>query len=252
MTKKLMILTLFTATALGTVAMAQQTMTASGQLVSVRLDQRTFSVRDTQSQQVTRYSVPAGTPITVAGGQARLGHLRATDRVDITYRTAGQDREATRISVPEPMPGLDQRVSDGLYSTVTGQVEAINYRNRTITVRGDQSGQRFSYAVPQNTQVSIGGESAALGYLSRGDNVTLRFRQEAQERQVARVRVPQPATPLTQRTNQAPAGVVAQAQQQPRQLPRTASPLPLLGLLGIFSLLCAGSVRLSRKLRVRS
>ena len=241
---------LFIATSLASIAMAQQTMTTSGQIVSVRLDQRTFSVRDAQSQQVARYSVPAGTPITMAGGQARLGHLRATDRVDITYRTAGQGREATRISVPEPMPALDQRVTDGLFSTVTGRVEGIDFRDRTITVRGDQSGQRFSYAIPQNTRLTVGGEQARLGNLRRGDNVTLRFRTEAQERQVARVRVPQPATPLAQRPIQAPpAGVAAQA--QPRQLPRTASAMPLLGLLGFLSLISAGTMRILRSPRVR-
>jgi hypothetical protein len=229
------------------VVMAQQTMTATGEVVSVRLVPRTFSVRDAQAREVIRYNVPLGTPVTIAGGQARLGHLRAGDTVNVTYRATDEGRQATQIQVPQPSPGMDQRVSEGLFSTITGRIDAINYGTRVITVIGDQSGERYSYAVPRDTTISVTGQSAVLGNLRRGDQVILRFAQEDQERVAARVRVPQTPTPLSQRPVQAPSPVAAQA--QPSQLPRTASALPLLGLLGLFSLLGAGSLRIMRKLR---
>jgi len=244
---KKLILGIVLATSIGPVAMAQQTMTASGQVVSVRLVPRTFSVRDARAQEVIRYSVATGTPVTIAGGEARLGHLRAGDRVDVTYRRTDQGREATRIRVPEPTSALDQRVTEGLFSTISGEVVAVDNGQRTLTVVGDQSGERHSYSIPQGTRISISGENARIRDLQRGDNVTLRFREEGQQRQAARVRVPQTATPLAQR--QARASSAAAQPAQPRQLPRTASPLPLLGFVGILGLIGSGALRLRRLLR---
>lgn len=246
-----LVLILVLSTAMGSTAIAQQTMTSSGEVVSVRLVPRTFSVRDAQAREVIRYRVPAGTQVTIAGGQARLGHLRAGDRVDVTYRNTDDGREATRVRVPQATASLDQRASEGLFSTISGEVAAINFGTRTLTVVGDQTGERFSYSVPQSTRITIEGENARLGNLRRGDPVTLRFRSEGDQREVARVRLPVTTTPLAQRPNQAPAGVAAQTQQtQPRQLPRTAGSLPLLGLFGFLAFASAGALRFARRLRV--
>ena len=242
---KKLIIGIFISFFIAPLTMAQQTMTATGEIVSVRLLTRTFSVRDTRAQEVIRYNVPTGTPVTIANGQARLGHLRSGDRVNVTYRNTDQGRQATSIQVPEANPGYDQRVSDGLFSTITGRVDAINYGTRVITVIGDQSGDRYSYQVPQGTTISISGQSARLGNLRRGDQVTLRFGREQEQRVAARIRVPQTTTPLAQRPIQQSTVTTAQAQQS-RQLPRTASMLPLLGLFGLISLLAAGSIRFMR------
>ena len=230
---------------------AQQEMSASGQVVSVRLLARTMTVRDVAAKEVIRYSVPIGTTVTLAGQNGRLGYLRAGDTVNVRYVNTDEGRKAVQVRVPEPTSAMDMRIAEGEMSTVSGRVEGINYGKRTITVLGDQSGQRFTYAVPEGTRVTVGGEGTRLGYIQRGDHVTLRFKQEGEGRQVARVRVPAPATPLAARRVQAAPAAVAQT--APRtQLPRTASPLPLLGLLGVLSMLVAGSLRLSRRIgRVR-
>ncbi len=229
------------------VTIAQETRNASGQVVSVRLTTRTFTVQDTQAQEAIRYNIPRGTPITIAGGQARLGHLRAGDQVNVTYRRTAEGREATRVAVPNATPSLDQRAQEGLFSTITGEVSAINFSQRTITIVGDQSGERFSYAIPEGTRITVGGESARLGQLRRRDKVTLRFSGEGEQRVAERIRVPQTNTPVAQR----PVQTTSTAQPMPRQLPKTASPLPLVGLLGLLGLMGAGAIRVTRRLKAR-
>lgn len=233
---------------MSSVTVAQETMNASGELVSVRLVTRTFTVRDPQAREVIRYNVPMGTPVTIAGGKARLGHLRSGDRVNVTYRSTDEGREATQVAVPAADPTFDQRVREGLFSTVTGQVAAINFSERTITVVGDQSGERYSYPVPQGARITVGGEQARLGNLRRGDNVVLRFKAEGEQREVARIRVPETTTPVARRPVQTTPPVAA-AQQRPSALPKTASPLPFVALAGAFALLGAGALRITRRLR---
>lgn len=228
---------------------AQQQMSASGQVVSVRMLTRTMTIRDVSANEVIRYNVPMGTTVTFAGQPGRFGHLRSGDTVNVNYVNTDDGRKASQVRVPQPTPAMDLRVTEGEMSTITGRVDGVNYRNRTITVVGDQSGERFTYAVPESVRVTVGGEKARVGHIQRGDNVTLRFKAAGDQRQAARVRVPQPATPLAARRVQATStGTVAQT--APRtQLPRTASSLPMFGLLGMLSLIAAGSLRLARRAR---
>ena len=219
----------------------------SGEVVSVRLMTRTMTVRDVSANEVVRYNVPIGTTVTLAGQPGRLGYLRAGDTVNINYINTDDGREAVQVRVPEPTSAMDMRIADGEMSTITGNVESINYSNRTVTVLGDQSGQRFTYAIPQGTRITVGGENARIGHIQRGDHVTMRFKEENGQRQAARVRVPQPATPLAARRDQSQA--VAQQAATSMQLPRTAGSMPLLVLFGGLSLLAAGTLRLARRAR---
>lgn len=245
--KKLLILSTVLAT-LALPAYAQQEMSTSGQVVSVRLLTRTMTIRDTTANEVIRYNVPGGTSVTIAGQSGRFGFLRSGDTVNVSYVNTDDGREAVRIQLPEPTPSMDMRVAEGPMSVITGRVEGISYGNRTITVRGDQSGERFTYAVPRETRVSVGGESARIGHIQRGDAVTLRFKEEAGQRTAARVRVPEPSTPLARRQDQTPP-----AQQAPRtQLPRTASSLPLYAAFGMLCIFAAGALRLLRRGQSRS
>jgi Cu/Ag efflux protein CusF len=227
-------------------AYAQQEMSASGQVVSVRLLTRTMTIRDASANEVIRYSVPMGTTVTLAGQPGRLGYLRSGDTVNVNYVNTDEGRQAVRVRVPEPTSAMDMRIAEGPMSTITGRVEGVNYGNRTITVLGDQSGERFTYAVPRGTRVTVGGDDARIGHIQRGDSVILRFNEQDGQRQAARVRVPEPVTPLAARREQAAPATVAQT-APPAQLPRTASPLPLFGLIGALSLLIAGSLRLVRR-----
>ena len=239
--KKLLLAIICTVPMVST-AHAQQEMSASGEVVSVGLLTRTMTVRDTSAKEVIRYNVPLGTTVTLAAQPGRLGYLRQGDTVNINYANTDEGRKALVVRVPQPTSAMDMRIKEGEMSTVTGKIETVNSSKRTITVLGDQSGKRFTYAVPEGTRLSFGGENARLRDLQRGDNVTLRFKSEGEERQVTRVRIPQPVAPLAARR------VAAQPVAQtalPKQLPRTASTLPLFALLGVLSLLAAGSLRLT-------
>ena len=243
---KKLLLAIMLAVPMVSTSYAQQEMSASGQVVSVRMLTRTMTVRDASANEVIRYNVPMDTTVTLAGQPGRLGYLRSGDTVNVNYVNTDEGRETVRVRVPQPTSAMDMRIAEGPMSTVTGSVEGINYGNRTVTVRGDQSGERFTYAIPQGTRVTVGGEDARIGHIQRGDSVVLRFKEEAGQRQAARLRVPQPATPLSAR--RVAAAPVAQT-APPRQLPRTASSLPLFGLLGVIALLAAGSLNLARRAR---
>ena len=225
---------------------AQQEMSASGEVVAVQLLNRTMTVRDKSAKEVIRYSVPLGTTVTLAGQSSGLGYLREGDTVNVNYKNTDEGRKALAVRVPQPTSAMDMRVKEGEMSTITGTIEAVNSVKRTITILGDQSGQRFTYVVPEGTRLTFGGEKARLRDLQRGDNITVRFKSEGEERQVARVRVPQPAAPLA--TRRVAAQPVAQT-APPKQLPRTASTLPLFALVGLVSLLGAGALRLNRRNR---
>ncbi len=249
--KKLLLLAIVLGTAIVPVY-AQQEMTASGKVVSVRLMTRTMTVRDTTANEVIRYNVPRGTAVTMAGQSGRFGYLRSGDTVNISYVNTDDGREAVMIQVPQPNPGMDMRVADGPMSVITGRVENTNSSNRTITVLGDQSGERFTYAVPQDTRITVGGETARLRDLQRGDNVTLRFKEESGERLAARVQVPEPVTTMAQRRAETPPAATT-AQAAPRtQLPSTASSLPLYAVFGLLCLVFAGSLTLVRRFRSHS
>ena len=244
--KKLLLATILTIPMVST-SHAQQEMSASGEVVTVRVLTRTITVRDKSAKEVMRYRVPLGTTVTLAGQSGRLGYLRQGDTVNINYVNTDEGREATAVRVPQPTSAMDMRVTEGEMSIITGTIQTVNSRNRTITVLGDQSGQRFTYAVPEGIRLTFGGEDARLRDLQRGDNITLRFKSRGEERQVARMRVPQPGTTLAVR--RVAAEPVART-APPKQLPRTASSLPLFVLFGFVSLLAAGSLGLARRIRV--
>ena len=239
--KKLLLAIIFTIPMVST-ANAQQGMSASGEVVAVRLLTRTMTVRDKSVNEVIRYSVPLGTTVTLAGQSGRLGYLRQGDTVNINYASTDEGREALAVRVPQPTSAMDMRIKEGEMSTVTGKIEAVNSSNRTITVLGDQSGQRFTYAVPEGTRLTFGGENARMRDLKRGDNITLRFKSNGEERQVARVRVPQPAAPLAARRTQSVA-----AEVMPTTLPKTASAWPTVLSVGMLALFGAGMLRLSAR-----
>ena len=205
-----------------------------------------MTVRDKSAKEVIRYSVPLGTTVALAGQSGRLGFLRQGDTVNVNYVNTDEGRKAMVVRVPQPTSAMDMRIKEGESSTVTGTIQAINSGKRTITVLGDQSGQRFTYAVPEGTRLTFGGEDARLRDLRRGDNITLRFNSKGEQRQLARARVPQPVTPLAVRRTAAEP--VAQS-STPKQLPRTASLLPLFVIFGAIALLVAGSLNLSRRAR---
>ena len=224
---------------------AQTAQLASGKIVSVRRVDRSITVDDAMTGEILRYSVPGDATITLAGATGRLGFLRAGDTVDVEYVVTSEGRQAGIVRVPQPTPAMDQRIAEGPMSTITGTVEQIRHRARTMTVRGDQSGERFTYAFPEGTPVNIGGRLARFGQINQGDNVILRFRnEETGEREVARVQVPNPQPPLAERVDESapaapPAGLMAQTNRA--QLPRTAGDLPAMLATGLV-LLCGAVV----------
>ena len=124
--------------------------------------------------------------------------------------------------------------------TVTGIITSVKPSERTIRVRGNETRERHTYYIPEGATITMGGQPARLNRVMVGHQVTLRFVQPAEgPRQVVTVRVPEPEQIVD---------VPAEPAEQVAMLPKTASLLPALGLLGL-GFLSAGMVMRSRRRR---
>lgn len=133
---------------------------------------------------------------------------------------------------------------------VDAEVVRVNPASRTITVRGASRGQTRTFSVPEGSRISVNGRDARLRDILRGDEVRLTVRPRTEEVVIERIRVP--ATSISLETRQAtpisPAPPVQEttplvAEARPTVLPKTASTLPLILLLGIAALLAASLLR---------
>ena len=137
---------------------------------------------------------------------------------------------------------------------VDAEVTRVNPASRTITVRGATRGQTRTFSVPEDTRISVNGRNARLRDIRRGDEVRLAVRPRRNEVVIERIQVPD--TSISLETRQAtPVGQDPAAQQttplvaevRPTVLPKTASTLPLVLVLGIVALLSASILRTRRR-----
>lgn len=145
---------------------------------------------------------------------------------------------------------------EGQEQQLTGTVVSVDAQNNQLTVR-DEQGQEHMVKVETGTQIaSDTGESIRLEQLSSGDRVTLTVRQEQGQMMASRIEVQKAERAgLAERREGAErpeagaeAGIEGPAgAERAERLPETATPLPLLGLIGLL-LLAAGTLinRISR------
>ena len=140
---------------------------------------------------------------------------------------------------------------------VDAEVTRVNPGSRTITVRGAAQGQTRTFSVPEGTRISVNGRNARLRDIRRGDEVRLAVRPSSNEVVIERIQVPN--TGITLETRQAtPIGqdpatqqvAAAVAEVRPTVLPKTASTLPLVLVLGMVALLSASLLRARRRSNV--
>ena len=123
---------------------------------------------------------------------------------------------------------------------VEAKVVRVRTIARTITVRGENKGQTRTFSVPRGTRVSVNGRDARLSDIRPGDSLMLVMQPQASEVVVASIRVPQATTTIEQRRAEP-------VEEAPVMLPKTASKLPLVLVIGLFALVGAGMMRLRRK-----
>lgn len=126
-------------------------------------------------------------------------------------------------------------------SFVEAEVIRVKPIARTITVKGEKRGETRQFNVPEGARISVNGQQARLRDLRRGDNIRVSFVKRDAGVVVEQIRMPDAPVTLTQRRANP---VVAEA--TPAMLPSTASFLPIILVLGLFSLAGAALVRSRR------
>jgi hypothetical protein len=176
------------------------------------------------------------------------------------FHVDGQD-----VSVHQLKPGthLTQKITTSTTPTVIktvrtieGRVWHVNAPNTVILTLPDGTNQQYN--VPRGQMFMINGREQTVFQLRRGMNVSASVVTEEPITEVSRsqavsgVAPPPPPAPTTallveKPTAPTPAPETAAAEPAPKALPKTASELPLMGLLGLVSL---GAGMLTRRVRL--
>jgi RNase P/RNase MRP subunit p29 len=188
-------------------------------------------------------NVPDSSTVNVDGKQFNIHQLKAGMKIEKQTITSTTPRVVTRVE------------------TVTGKVWHIQPpRSVTLTL---ENGQNQTFRIPEGTKFTVNGQETNAWGLRKGMTVSAQRVTEIPEtvvtQQVKHTGTMPPPPPAPKQdvpilivvAPAAPAATeVAQAEPAPTKLPKTASELPLVGLLG--AILCGVSLAITavRKLAV--
>jgi hypothetical protein len=171
------------------------------------------------------FDLPKGDTINVEGKQLNIHQLQVGMNVEKQTITTTTPRVITKVE------------------TVTGKVWHVSPPNSVILKL--ENGENQSFKIPQDTKFTINGQETNAWGLRKGMTITAQRVTEIPEtvvmQQVKRTGTmpPAPAAPeqgvpiLIVMTPTAPAATET-AEAAPSKLPKTASELPLVGLVGAF------------------
>jgi hypothetical protein len=185
-------------------------------------------------------NVPESTRVTVDGQQLGIHDLKPGMHLQRTITTTTSSQVVTTTK------------------TVTGKVWHVNPPLSVILTLEDGTNQEFK--IPKGQTFMVNGEKKDAWGLKKGMiiNATKVVEQPvevvAKQTKLTGSAPPPPTPPAPDQpilvavvVPAAPAAAPAEA--APAALPKTGSSLPLIGLLGMLSLLCAGGLRLFRSAR---
>ena len=204
--------------------------------------------------QVKHFTVPQGFRFNVDGKQLSVREL--TPGMKLTQRI-------TTTSTPQTITTV---------RSVTGTVWHVNAPLSVILTLPDGTNRQFK--VPEGVKFTIDGQEKTVFDLRKGMKVTATAVTQVPETVVstqttvtgrAPAPAPAPEMPPAQQVGTllvevpssakaapapaaAPTAAAAPTEPAPKKLPKTASPFPLLGLLGVLAVLTALGLRASRKL----
>jgi len=190
------------------------------------------------------FTVPAGATFTIDGKQFGVRDL--SPGMKLTQRIVTTSTPQTITTV----------------RSVTGKVWHVSAPSSVILTLPDGNNKQFK--VPKNQKFTIDGQEKTVFDLRKGMTVTATAVSQVPETIVSSDRSvtgqPAPAAPDLPPAQQVgtllvetsapatPAPAAATGEAAPTRLPKTASPVPLVGLLGVLSVLTALGLRASRKL----
>ena len=212
-----------------------------GEIVAVSGDDVVIKVEDGSLRD---FDVPEGTTINVDGQQLNVNQLQVGMKVE---------KQTIRTTTPRVITKID---------TVTGKVWHVAPPISVVLTLENGQNQRFQ--IPKGTKFTINGQETNAWGLKKGMTVTATRVTEIPETVVTQqvkhtgTMPPPPPAPkqgvpiLIVMALPAPAAdEVAQAEPAPTKLPKTASELPLVGLLGGFFCAVSLAIMAVRKLTIR-
>ncbi len=231
----------------------------------------------TEGQPTTESKVERGEVVYVSGNNVMVkmedGELRLVQNVPETARVTVDGKE---LSVHELQPGmkLERTITTTTtpqtiktVKTVTGKVWQVTPPNSVILTLEDGTNQKFN--IPKGQKFNIDGQETDAFGLRKGMKISATKIETVPAEVVAEQRkvtghVPAPPIeqiqgPLLLETAATEPAEVAQAEpapapaqeEQAKEMPQTASQLPLLGLIGLLGLLSGAglhAIRTRRKL----
>jgi len=182
-------------------------------------------------------NVPESDRVTVDGQQLGIHDLKPGMKLQ---------RTLTVITTPKTITTVQ---------TVTGKVWHINPPGSVILTMEDGTNQKFN--IPKGQKFTVHGQETDAWGLKKGMNVSATKIVEVPEtevehqRQITGSMPPPPPTPPADQpiliASAAPeANLAAPASAAPTELPKTGSPVPLIGLLGGLAVFCSFALRVIR------
>ncbi len=215
-----------------------QTQVESGEVVTVSGNDLVVKMADGTIRHFANVSESAR--VTVDGHQLGIHDLKPGMKLQRTITTTTTPKTITTVQ------------------SVTGKVWHVNPPNSVILTLADGMNQQFK--IPKNQKFNVDGQMVDAWGLKKGMEVSATKVVEVPVTDVAMNRsvtgeMPTPPPPppadvpiLVVATEEVPVPVEV-AHAAPRELPKTGSPLPLIGLLGLLSVASSFGLRTARKSR---
>jgi len=208
---------------------AANATTVTGRVTSVDAIDRTVTI-ETSTGRLT-FKTDAQTMFMQRNADARLTDFKVGDQIEVSY--TGQDANRLAVHVHDVGSGTSNAtpMTTGVMggSTVTGRVSSVDLSGNRATI-DTPSGSR-TFELGTDTRILARDGSTELSSIRTGDQVRVQLASDA--RTANRIEfVTDSATDGTRTAD--------------RQLPRTASALPLLGLIGLGMIGAALALRARR------
>jgi hypothetical protein len=208
----------------------------SGEVVAVSGNDLFVRMEDGQ---VKKFTPPPGAKFNVDGQEVTLDQLKPGTKLTQTIKTTSTPRTVRTVT------------------SIKGKVWHVSPPNTIVLSLPD--GTNRQYQIPEGQKFNVGGQMVDAFALQKGMQIDATLTKEVPEVVVTEEKAvtgqapaaPEPEPAPAQEAAQAPpptepAAPAPQAPEEPARaetLPATATPLPLLGLIGVLSLLSAGALR---------
>jgi len=203
-----------------------------------------------ENGEIRHATVPDSARATVDGKEVSVHDLKPGMKLQRTITTTTTPRVVTTVT------------------TIQGKVFNVNPPNTVILTLGD--GTNKQYKIPKDQKFMIDGQEKTAFDLRKGMNVSATVLTQVpetvvtQQRKVTGMAPPPPPTPPMEgamliedmpapkavakaEPAPAPAPAAAAPEPAPKKLPKTSSPLPLMGLLGLLATGLSFGIRMLRR-----